>query len=51
MPQNGAPGRGTVIGQGQQIILHIPQCAYAQQVWVSVAGDGGSGNVFLTAGA
>ena len=51
MPQPGVPGRGTVIGQRQAVVLHIPQCAYAQQVWVSVAGDGGSGNVFLTAGA
>ena len=51
MPQNGTPGRGTVIGQRQQVVLNVPQCAYAAQVYVSVAGDGGTGNVFLTPGA
>jgi hypothetical protein len=51
MPTNRAPGRGTVIGQRQQVVLNIPQCAYAAQVYVSVAGNGGTGNVFLTPGA
>ena len=51
MPLNGAPGRGTVVGQRQQVVLNVPQCAYAAQVYVSVAGDGGTGNVFLTPGA
>jgi hypothetical protein len=51
MPLNGTPGRGTVIGQRQQVVISVPQCAYAAQVYVSVAGDGGTGNVFLTPGA
>jgi hypothetical protein len=51
MPTNSTPGRGTVIGQRQQVVIHVPQCAYAAQVWVSVAGNGGTGNVFLTPGA
>jgi hypothetical protein len=51
MPKNNVPGRGTVIGQRQQVVLNIPQCAYAAQVYVSVAGNGGTGNVFLTPGA
>jgi hypothetical protein len=51
MPQNGTPGRGTVIGQRQQVVISVPQCANNSTVWVSVAGDGGTGNVFLTPGA
>jgi len=51
MPLNGAPGKGTVIGQRQQVVISVPQCANNATVWVSVAGDGGTGNVFLTPGA
>ena len=51
MPTNNTPGRGTVIGQRQQVVISVPQCAYSPTVWVSVAGNGGTGNVFLTPGA
>ena len=51
VPTSGANGKGTVIGPGQQVILNVPQCAYAAQVYVSVAGDSGTGNVYLTPGA
>ena len=51
VPTSGANGRGTVIGAGQQVVLNVPQCAYAQQVYVSVAGVSGAGNVYLTPGA
>lgn len=51
VPTSGDNGLGTVIGPGQQVVLHIPQCAYAAQVYVSVAGDSATGNVYLTPGA
>jgi hypothetical protein len=50
VPTSGANGKGTVIGPGQQVVLNVPQCAYAAQVYVSVAGVSGTGNVFLTPG-
>ena len=51
VPTSGANGKGTVIGPGQQVILNVPQCAYAAQVYVSVAGVTATGNVYLTPGA
>ena len=51
VPTSGSNGKGTVIGPGQQVILNVPQCAYAAQVYVSVAGDSATGNVYLTPGA
>ena len=51
MPLNGDPGVGTVLGQNSQVVLHVPQCANSATVWVSVAGNGGTGNVYLTPGA
>jgi hypothetical protein len=51
MPLNGDPGQGTVIGQNSQVVLNIPQAAHTSTLWVSVAGNGGTGNVFLTPGA
>ena len=51
VPTSGANGKGTVIGPGQQVILNVPQCAYSAQVYVSVAGDSATGNVYLTPGA
>jgi hypothetical protein len=50
MPLNNDPGVGTVVGQRQQVVISVPQSAYNSQLWVSVAGDGGTGNVFLTPG-
>ena len=51
VPTSGANGKGTVIGPGQQVVLNVPQCAHATQVYVSVAGVTATGNVFLTPGA
>ena len=51
VPTNGSNGRGTVIAPSSQVILSVPQCAYAAQVFVSVAGVSGTGNVYLTPGA
>jgi hypothetical protein len=51
VPTSGSNGRGTVIGPASQVVLSVPQCAYAAQVYVSVAGVSGTGNVYLTPGA
>ena len=51
VPTSGANGKGTVIGPGQQVILNVPQCAHSDIVYVSVAGDSATGNVYLTPGA
>jgi hypothetical protein len=51
VPTNGTNGVGTVVGPNQQIVLHIPQAAYNGTMYVSVAGDSGTGNVFITPGA
>lgn len=51
VPTSGANGRGTVIAPASQVVLHVPQCAYSSTVYVSVAGDSATGNVFLTPGA
>ena len=51
VPTSGANGKGTVIGPASQVVLSVPQCAYAPQVYVSVAGVSGTGNVYLTPGA
>ena len=51
IPTSNDNGRGTVIGAASQIILDVPQCAYASTVYVSVAGVSGTGNVYITLGA
>jgi hypothetical protein len=51
VPTSGTNGVGTVVGPQQQIVLHIPQAAYNGTMYVSVAGDSGTGNVFITPGA
>jgi hypothetical protein len=51
VPTSGANGQGTVVGARQQVVLNIPQAAYASSVWISVAGVTGTGNVYLTPGA
>lgn len=51
VPTSATNGRGTVIGASSQIVLDVPQCAYAAQVFVSVAGDSATGNVYITPGA
>lgn len=47
----GTEGVGTVVGPNQQIVLHIPQAAYNGTMYVSVAGDSATGNVYITPGA
>jgi hypothetical protein len=51
IPTSGDNGRGTIVGPASQLIVDIPQCAYATQVFVSVAGVSPTGNVYLTPGA
>jgi len=51
MPLNNDPGVGTVLGQNSQVVLHVPQAAHTPTLWISVAGNGGTGNVYLTPGA
>lgn len=51
VPTSGDNGRGTVVAPASQVVLHVPQCAYSPTVYVSVAGDSATGNVFLTPGA
>jgi hypothetical protein len=51
VPTNNDNGRGTVIGPASQLIIDVPQCAYAAQVYCSVAGVSGTGNVYITPGA
>jgi len=51
VPTSGTNGVGTVVGPNQTIILSIPQSAYNNTMYVSVAGDSGTGNVFITPGA
>ena len=51
VPTSGANGKGIVIGPRQQITVG---CAFAQfasgNVWISVAGVSGTGNVYITPG-
>ena len=51
IPTSGANGKGTVIAPASQIVLNVPQCANSATVWISVAGDSATGNVFITPGA
>jgi hypothetical protein len=51
VPTEGSNGKGTVIAPASQVILSVPQCAYAAQVYVSVAGVSDTGTVYLTPGA
>lgn len=51
VPTSGANGRGTVIAPASQVVLNVPQAAYNSTVWISVAGDSATGNVYITPGA
>jgi hypothetical protein len=51
VPTDSTAGKGTVVGPNSQIVLHIPQANYAAQMYVSVAGVSGTGNVFFSSGA
>ena len=52
VPTSGANGKGIVIGPQQQVLVG---CAFAQfnagNVYISVAGVSGTGNVYITPGA
>lgn len=51
VPTSGANGKGIVIGPQQQILVGLPGAQYtAGQVWLSVAGVSGTGNVYVTPG-
>lgn len=51
VPTSGANGKGTVIAPASQVVLNVPQCAHSATVWISVAGDSATGNVYITPGA
>jgi len=51
IPTSGANGQGVVIGPGASVMIRLPQVAYMQgNLYVSVAGDSATGNVFITPG-
>ena len=51
VPTTESNGLGTVVGPQQTVILHFPQANYNATMYVSVAGDSATGNVFITPGA
>ena len=51
IPKAGDPGLGTVIGPKQQVTLSIPQAGYVTPMYISVAGDSATGNVFVSTGS
>ena len=51
IPTSGANGRGVIILPGGVAMIRLPQVPYVQgNVYVSVAGDSATGNVFITPG-
>ena len=51
VPTSNFNGAGTVVGPNQTIVIQIPQAQYAAgDIYVSVAGDSATGNVFITPG-
>ena len=51
VPTNEFNGAGVVIGPQQSIVYHLPQKLYSTaNVFISVAGDSASGNVYITPG-
>jgi hypothetical protein len=52
VPTSGANGSGVVIGPKQQVVVAVPGAGFtAGSVWISVAGDSATGNVYITPGA
>jgi hypothetical protein len=51
VPKAGDPGVGTVVGPKQQVTLSIPQAGYATPMFISVAGDSATGNVYVSTGS
>jgi hypothetical protein len=51
IPTSGANGLGVVIGPSSTAMIRLPQVPYVQgNLYVSVAGDSATGNVFITPG-
>jgi hypothetical protein len=51
VPTSGANGLGVVIGPGATAMIRLPQVPYIQgNLYVSIAGDSSTGNVFITPG-
>ena len=51
VPTSGANGLGVVIGAGATAMIRVPQAPYVTgNLYVSVAGDSATGNVFITPG-
>jgi hypothetical protein len=51
IPTSGANGLGVVIGPSSTAMIRVPGVAYIQgNLYVSVAGDSATGNVFITPG-
>ena len=51
IPTSGANGIGVVVGPASSAMIRIPQTPYIQgNIYVSVAGDSATGNVFITPG-
>lgn len=51
IPTSGANGTGVVIGAGATAMIRIPNAPYATgNLYISVAGDSATGNVFITPG-
>ena len=51
IPTSGANGIGIVIGAASTAMIFLPQVSHAQgNLYVSVAGDSATGNVFITPG-
>ena len=51
VPVSGTPGKGTVIGPGQQLTFALPQAGYVPTMFISVAGDSATGNVYISTGS
>ena len=50
VPNSGFNGLGTVVGPQQQVIITLESSYVQGNVYVSVAGDSPTGNVFVTPG-
>ena len=53
IPTAGTPGEGVIVGPGQQLTVNLPQAGYVESnsMWVAVAGDSATGNVFISLGS
>lgn len=51
VPTSDFNGSGVVVGPGQQMVMALPGATYhAGNIFISVAGDSATGNVFITPG-